>query len=514
MLPPVSKVSAADATYGASLASAQRAQPKSVVQPQPSAAFPEQSASLFSRAAVASLAGEFQLARSTAVLAETLGKLMNLPRRDGEAVETYVGRLTEALRALPPAQRLALEQQIGKALQGLSLSMLAEILKQPTGPDAARLALLIELSRYRGADLAARAVVSSYQQNNSASPAPAQPRQQPTAASPNAEFRSNPPAAAQLPGSTTTGRLLPLLTGPLALSGAAIKATVTALTAQPEGAVRHSAAPANAPDLPDQSAKPEGRTETTTRPLPPQTGSMTKEALAETRPGNSPRAQTGETRPALPPREMMKTEQKDVRTASPPIFGPPATDAENVASLVLAATAGKLPARASTTQQPPAMPQGIEPPSPEDQPTEKSGLMTSAAHPTGEEAETVAHRPEAPYSSRLPLDPEARMAMMEQSASQSLVAAALAKDGTPLPLVAYPPADDHYESEAPPRGGGPFSDDEAESESGAESENSGDDDGLEERVAANDGIDTQERPTATAADDSAENYYLKMSGVL
>ncbi len=514
MLPPVSKVSAADTTYGASLASAQRAQPKSVVQPQPSAAFPEQSASLFSRAAVASLAGEFQLARSTAVLAETLGKLMNLPRRDGEAVETYVGRLTEALRALPPAQRLALEQQIGKALQGLSLSMLAEILKQPTGPDAARLALLIELSRYRGADLAARAVVSSYQQNNSASPAPAQPRQQPTAASPNAEFRSNPPAAAQLPGSTTTGRLLPLLTGPLALSGAAMKATVTALTAQPEGAVRHSAAPANAPDLPDQSAKPEGRTENTTRPLPPQTGSMTKEALAETRPGNSPRAQTGETRPALPPREMMKTEQKDVRTASPPIFGPPATDAENVASLVLAATAGKLPARASTTQQPPAMPQGIEPPSPEDQPTEKSGLMTSAAHPTGEEAETVAHRPEAPYSSRLPLDPEARMAMMEQSASQSLIAAALAKDGTPLPLVAYPPADDDYESEAPPRGGGPFSDDEAESESGAESENSGDDDGLEERVAANDGIDTQERPTATAADDSAENYYLKMSGVL
>ena len=514
MLPPVSKVSAADATYGASLAPAQRAQPKGVVQPQPSAALPEQSASLFSRAAVASLAGEFHLARSTAVLAETLGKLMNLPRRDGEAVETYVGRLTEALRALPPAQRLALEQQIGKALQGLSLSMLAEILKQPTGPDAARLALLIELSRYRGADLAARAVVSSYQQNNSASPAPAQPRQQPTAASPNAEFRSNPPAAAQLPGSTTTGRLLPLLTGPLALSGAAMKATPAALTAQPEGAVRHSAAPVDAPDLPDQPAKPEGRTENTTRPLPPQTGSMTKEAPAETRPGNSPRAQTGETRPALPPREMMKTEQKDVRTASPPIFGPPATDAENVASLVLAATAGKLPARASTTQQPPAMPQGIEPPSPEDQPTEKSGLMTSAAHPTGEEAETVAHRPEAPYSSRLPLDPEARMAMMEQSASQSLIAAALAKDGTPLPLVAYPPADDDYESETPPRGGGPFSDDEAESESGAESENSGDDDGLEERVAANDGIDTQERPTATAADDSAENYYLKMSGVL
>lgn len=52
--------------------------------------------------------------------------------------------------------------------------MLAEILKQPTGPDAARLALLIELSRYKGMDLAAKAVVSSYQQNNSANPTPAQ----------------------------------------------------------------------------------------------------------------------------------------------------------------------------------------------------------------------------------------------------------------------------------------------------------------------------------------------------
>lgn len=172
MLPPVPKIAATDAAYGTTVPLMPRGQVKETTPPQPSNPVPENSGSLFARAAIASLTSEFQLSRSTAVLAEALGKLMNLPRRDGEAIQTYVTRLTEALRTLPAPQRLALEQQVGKALQGLTLSMLAEILKQPTGPDAARLALLIELSRYKGADLAAKAVVSSYQQNNSSNPTP------------------------------------------------------------------------------------------------------------------------------------------------------------------------------------------------------------------------------------------------------------------------------------------------------------------------------------------------------
>ncbi|MBB4404019.1 MULTISPECIES: hypothetical protein [Rhizobium/Agrobacterium group] len=514
MLPPVPKIAATDAAYGTTVSLTPREQVKQTAPPQPNTPAPENS-SLFARAAIASLASEFQLSRSTAVLAEALGKLMNLPRRDGEAIETYVTRLTEALRTLPAPQRLALEQQVGKALQGLTLSMLAEILKQPTGPDAARLALLIELSRYKGTDLAAKAVVSSYQQNNSSNSAPtqsAQPKQQ-DAPGQNAEARPSPAATAQAANSATVSRLLPLLIGPLALSGAAMKATVAALTAQLDTRPTHSTPPADTHDTQTNAAKPDGRAENAARPLPPQTGSMMKEVLAEARAANPPRAETGEARPALPHRETMKPEQKEIRTGLTPPSGLFADDAETVNSLLLAATAGKLPLKPTGTQEPPPAPQGVAQQPPDDQSAEKSTLATAAARPSGEETETAAHRPETQPLPRA-MDPEARMAMLEQSASQSLIAAALVKDGTPLPLVAYPPADEDYESETPPRGGGPFSEDETDGEAEAGADNSDGQDEKEERIAANDGIDTQESPTAVASDDSAENYYLKMSGML
>ncbi len=255
MLPPVPKIPAADAAYGAAASQTQRGEPKEAVQPQASNLAPDNGSSLFAKAAVTSLASEYQLSRSTAVLAEALGKLMNLPRRDGEAIQTYVMRLTDALRALPAPQRLALEQQVSKVLQGLSLSMLAEILKHPTGPDAARLALLIELSRYKGTDLAAKAVVSSYQQNNSANPVTAQPVQarQQNGQSQSAEGRPNPATTttttAQPATAATPGRLLPLLIGPLAQSAAAIKAMVAAQAAPQGPQVNLPAPPADMSEL-------------------------------------------------------------------------------------------------------------------------------------------------------------------------------------------------------------------------------------------------------------------------
>ncbi|MCR6726408.1 hypothetical protein [Agrobacterium fabrum] len=517
MLPPVPKIAAADAAYGTNLPLTPRAQVKDAVPPQTSDPVPENSSSLFARAAIASLTSEFQLSRSTAVLAEALGKLMNLPRRDGEAIETYVTRLTEALRTLPAAQRMALEQQVGKALQGLTLAMLAEILKQPTGPDAARLALLIELSRYRGMDLATKAVVSSYQQNN---PAPAQPVQpkQPNAPSQNAESRQNLAATAQPASSAIASRLLPLLIGPLAFSGAAVKATVAALTAPPDAraplAAPLAAPPADTAEPPGDATKPGAKTENTLRPRPPQTDSAPKEIPAEPRPANIPRAETSETRPALPHREMMKIEQKEARPVLPSIAGQAEDDGETVANLLLAAATGKLPARANATQQLPVTPHSIPAQPLEDQPSEKAALATANARPSGDDTETMTARPDAQPLPRGTLDPEAKMAMLEQSASQSLIAAALVKDGTPLPLVAYPPADEDHESETPPRGGGPFSEDEAEGEAEAGADNSDDQGETEERIAANDATDKQESTPAAASDDSAENYYLRMSGML
>lgn len=513
MLPPVPKIAAADAAYGTTVPPTPRAQVKEAVPPQTGNPVPENNGSLFARAAIASLASEFQLSRSTAVLAEALGKLMNLPRRDGEAVEAYVTRLTEALRTLPAAQRQALEQQVGKALQGLTLAMLAEILKQPTGPDAARLALLIELSRYRGMDLAAKAVVSSYQQNN---PVPAQPTQLKPQSTPsqNAESRQPPAATTQPASFAMASRLLPLIIGPLSFSGAAVKATVAALTAQPDARAPLAASPADTPEPPGDATKTVAKTESTLRPLPPQTDSAPKEVPAEPRPANPSRVEAGETRPAITHREMTKVEQKEARLVLPSIASQAEGDGETVADLLLAAATGKLPARANATQQLPVTPQGIPAQPLEDQPAEKAALTTAIARPSGDETETVAHRLDAQPLPRGALDPEARMAMLEQSASQSLIAAALAKDGTPLPLVAYPPADEDYESETPPRGGGPFSEEEAEGEAETGADNSDDQAETEERIAANDATDEQESVPVAASDDSAENYYLKMSGMV
>ncbi len=515
MLPPVPKIPAADAAYGASATPTPRGQLKEVVQPQPSNPAPDNGGDVFARAAIATLTSEFQLSRSTAVLAETLGKLMNLPRRDGEAIQNYVVRLTDALRALPAPQRLALEQQVAKVLQGLSLSMLAEILKQPTGPDAARLALLIELSRYKGMDLAAKAVVSSYQQNNSANPTPAQ-RPQPgsqNVQNQSAESRPNATATAQ-PVNAATGRLLSQFIGPLALNSAAVKAIVAAQTAPPDLRVNLSIPPADAPDASPETVKPDGKAENTARPLQPQTGGATKEGQvpAEVRAANPAKAENAEIRPALPHREMAKAEQKEARTALPQSSGQPAGDVKNIENLLLAALAGKLPAKTTGAAQPAASQPGVPTQQLEEQPTEKAASATSAARPSGEETETAAHRPETPPLPRAATDPEARMAMLEQSASQSLIAAALAKEGTPLPLVAYPPAEDDHESESPHRGRGPFSEEEAEGD--PEGENSGGQDEAEERVAANDEAGEPGAPQEGASDDSAENYYLRMSGML
>ena len=116
------------------------------------------------RASVLALSGQLQLSQSVTVLAEALGRMLNIPRKDAESVDDYVNRLVQTIRGLSSSEREALNQQLAKVLQGLTLKIIAEVLKNPAGPDAARLAVLLEMTRYKG-DLAAKAVVSSYRQN-------------------------------------------------------------------------------------------------------------------------------------------------------------------------------------------------------------------------------------------------------------------------------------------------------------------------------------------------------------
>ncbi|MEB2845062.1 hypothetical protein [Endobacterium cereale] len=116
------------------------------------------------------LSGQVRLAQSLSVFAETLGGLLKLPRREGEALADYSKRLAAAINALSATERARLQTQLNQIMQGATLRLLADLLKDPSGPAAARLAVQIEIAQYQeqyqGRDLAARHAVNSYRQNN------------------------------------------------------------------------------------------------------------------------------------------------------------------------------------------------------------------------------------------------------------------------------------------------------------------------------------------------------------
>jgi len=160
---------------------------------------------------ILSLSAQLQLAQGFSIFAETIGKLVKLPRREGEALLDYAKRLMEAVKAMSPAQQASLERMLNQLVKGISLRLLTDILNNPSGPDAARLAVRLETAQLLERDLAAKAVVSSYRQNGGAEPAPAAPLPAPPpqrpAAATNATAVNNPAETAPSSQSETAAVL-------------------------------------------------------------------------------------------------------------------------------------------------------------------------------------------------------------------------------------------------------------------------------------------------------------------
>ena len=112
-----------------------------------------------------SLPGQLHLAQGLSIFAETVGNYLKISRREGESLVDYAHRLAAALKSLTSAQRAVLEQGLVQLMRGITLRMLAEILENPLGPEAARLSAYMETGQFPDRDPAARAVVSSYRQN-------------------------------------------------------------------------------------------------------------------------------------------------------------------------------------------------------------------------------------------------------------------------------------------------------------------------------------------------------------
>lgn len=121
----------------------------------------------------ASLSAQLKLAQGSSILAETIGKLLKTPRRENETLIDYTARLFEAVQALKPQEIANVERLLNQIVKGISLRLMAEILKEPSGPAAARLAAHIETANIAQRDLAAKTVVSFYRQNASADTPPA-----------------------------------------------------------------------------------------------------------------------------------------------------------------------------------------------------------------------------------------------------------------------------------------------------------------------------------------------------
>ncbi|MBY5522588.1 hypothetical protein [Rhizobium leguminosarum] len=106
---------------------------------------------------------------------DAAGRSISLDRGDDESNLAFASRLADAIRRLPAARIDEVERQLTAQGHGLPLRTIAEALKNSTGPEAARIVAYLEIVRYKDRDLAARAVVRSYRQND-ASPMRAEAR--------------------------------------------------------------------------------------------------------------------------------------------------------------------------------------------------------------------------------------------------------------------------------------------------------------------------------------------------
>jgi hypothetical protein len=94
------------------------------------------------------------------------GDALSQPRDDDETELAFASRLVYAIQKLPAAKIEAVERRLAAQGHSVPLRLLAAALKNPAGPEAARIAAYLETVRYEDRDLAARAVARSYGQND------------------------------------------------------------------------------------------------------------------------------------------------------------------------------------------------------------------------------------------------------------------------------------------------------------------------------------------------------------
>lgn len=533
MLPPVSAVTAGEFS-SQTAGQKQDAVSSPITQPNVPQAISDTSPNPPVVAARA-VSGEAELHRTGTVLTEVLGSLLGMERLEGEDAEAYVNRLTSALQSLPLAQKAALEQQLGKLLKGMTIALMLDILKNNAGPNAARLAVMLELARVGQSKDGVKVALPSYLQDlmpDSPSltplpikvPAPALQGPRPPL-SPDQSVSS--PGKHVAPTPVPTGDVIDEVPSPTSNSAQ----TSTEVSARPT---------AQSPLLPPQNTT-SATASTPAAPGAPQASLPVPQAQVSAPPAPSSNAGSSI---ALPPNAELPMVmpdgtmddaalasflKADAATIAAQIRGASPQDMEK---LLLAALLGRLPDRADPlADTASALPVPPHEEASDTEVTKKQQAMTTGqpqAHATEVPSEETAIgilRPEAQTSARASVAADGKTLVFEQAVLQSAVASLVTKPGTPLPFVNYPIEEQKRDEEAPPRGRWPSSEGEGEGEAGeqaghgqadqndAKQDHPDDLSGQEERVAANDepvdhSVSDGAREDGRVGD--AESYYLRM----
>ena len=531
MLPPVSPVSATDVSF--SMAKPPQDIASTLPAPLPAApAATSESVKLASGTGIRAVSGELQLSSNVSVLAETLGKLLNIQRMDGEGAEAYVNRLVEIIKTLPMDQKAALEKALGSVLRGITLDMLSTALKSSAGPEAARLAVMFELSRSSGTNRTAKPSIPAYLQDILPD-SPVIPQIKSLAAAPAAVAHKMPaPQIALATYLLGEVRPDPSVTPPSTMpqpgkSGAIV--SPSNVPTAPTGTVLNPSTPINATAAQGQrpidgQSAPQPAQQTNATPAPtrlnepalaqrPQMTEQQRTALITQQPPLNVDLAAENERPTPMPVANGAEHQPNLPTAG---AFPKATPKE-MEKLLLAVILGKLPEQAETitpqivasllTEQDP---QRISKPLL----ANKSDLPSGSVDQTAEDNVLAAQRQETLAAQRNAVAQDIKAALLEQPTLHSALAAIVGKEAIPLPYVPYPAAKDEEESDAPPRGSMHSSqgDSEDTEDSSEQDEN---DPPQEERIAANDLLTDQSLSAGEnndGATDNAESYYLRMSG--
>lgn len=121
------------------------------------------------------LSSDERVAQNFLAIADIFGRSLGLQRKTDETAASFARRIVEALALLPPAKRNAIEHQLGQLFNGLKLQTVIDAFSNPSGPQAARIALHLELPVQPGRDPLTKTVVGSYQLNAADPAEPARP---------------------------------------------------------------------------------------------------------------------------------------------------------------------------------------------------------------------------------------------------------------------------------------------------------------------------------------------------